>query len=140
VVCYAGDGCFQMNLQELGVAMQYRLGIVILVFNNGMGHDPRASGTRVPGPDDCARLRQSRVQPAGQGVSATARWWIAMRISPRLCPGAGIRQSRATPALIELRYEPDGIAPGVALRHSCRSAGAAIRLSDATRRQPTEPP
>ena len=37
VVCYAGDGCFQMNMQELGVAQQYRLGVVVLVFNNGMG-------------------------------------------------------------------------------------------------------
>ena len=36
VVRYAGDGCFQMNMQELGVAQQYRLGVVVLVFNNGM--------------------------------------------------------------------------------------------------------
>lgn len=46
VVCYAGDGCFQMNLQELGVALQYRLGIVILVFNNGIWGTIRAHQER----------------------------------------------------------------------------------------------
>ncbi len=46
VVCYAGDGCFQMNLQELGVALQYRVGIVVLVFNNGMWGTIRAHQER----------------------------------------------------------------------------------------------
>ena len=46
VVCYAGDGCFQMNMQELGVAQQYRLGVVVLVFNNGMWGTIRAHQER----------------------------------------------------------------------------------------------
>ncbi|HAR09288.1 MAG TPA: thiamine pyrophosphate-binding protein, partial [Cobetia sp.] len=41
-VCFAGDGCFQMNLQELGVALQYDVGLVILLFNNGMWGTIRA--------------------------------------------------------------------------------------------------
>ena len=46
VVCYAGDGCFQMNMQELGVALQYRLGVVVLVFNNGIWGTIRAHQER----------------------------------------------------------------------------------------------
>lgn len=36
VICFAGDGCFMMNGQELATAMQHDLPIVILVFNNSM--------------------------------------------------------------------------------------------------------
>jgi len=35
VVCFAGDGCFQMNGQELGTILQHGLDPLILVVNNG---------------------------------------------------------------------------------------------------------
>ncbi len=35
VVCFAGDGCFQMTLQELGTAVQYGANIIVIVVNNG---------------------------------------------------------------------------------------------------------
>jgi len=35
VVCFAGDGCFQMNGQELGTIMQNGLDPLIIVVNNG---------------------------------------------------------------------------------------------------------
>jgi acetolactate synthase-1/2/3 large subunit len=34
VACFAGDGCFLMNGQELATAVQYRLPIVFVVINN----------------------------------------------------------------------------------------------------------
>ena len=36
VVSWNGDGCFLMNGQELATAVQYRLGIVFVVVDNGM--------------------------------------------------------------------------------------------------------
>jgi acetolactate synthase-1/2/3 large subunit len=36
VVCFAGDGCFMMNSQELATVRQYGLKIVFIVVNNGM--------------------------------------------------------------------------------------------------------
>src|SRR5690606_19064431 len=36
VVCFAGDGCFLMNGQELATAVQYGLDPVFIVVNNGM--------------------------------------------------------------------------------------------------------
>src|SRR5690606_28933122 len=36
VICLAGDGCFQMTMQEFGTACQYGANIVAIVCNNGM--------------------------------------------------------------------------------------------------------
>src|SRR5207247_3816114 len=36
VVSWNGDGCFLMNGQELATAVQYRLGIVFVVVDNGV--------------------------------------------------------------------------------------------------------
>jgi acetolactate synthase-1/2/3 large subunit len=35
-ICFAGDGCFLMNGQELATAVQYRANVIIIVVNNGM--------------------------------------------------------------------------------------------------------
>ena len=36
VVCFAGDGCFQMTGQELATAVQYDAHVIVLVVDNGM--------------------------------------------------------------------------------------------------------
>ncbi len=61
VICFAGDGDFQMNCQELGTAMQYGARPIILIINNGSygtirmhqeQHYPaRVSGTDIENPD-----------------------------------------------------------------------------------------
>ena len=117
VVCYAGDGCFQMNLQELGVAMQYRLGIVVLVFNNGMWGTIRAHQEReFPGrtialgfdnPDFSELVRAYRGH--GEVVRSDAEF------GPAFARALEFANTQRLPALLELRYDPDGIAPGMTL-------------------------
>ncbi len=61
VICYAGDGDFQMNCQELGTALQAGVGPVILILNNGTygtirmhqekTYPNRISGTDLQNPD-----------------------------------------------------------------------------------------
>lgn len=61
VVCFAGDGDFQMNCQELGTAMQAGAQPIILILNNGSygtirahqerTHPARVSGTDLVNPD-----------------------------------------------------------------------------------------
>ncbi len=61
VVCFAGDGDFQMNCQELGTAMQAGAQPIVLILNNGSystirahqeRHYPaRVSGTELENPD-----------------------------------------------------------------------------------------
>ncbi|NKB61049.1 MAG: thiamine pyrophosphate-binding protein [Gammaproteobacteria bacterium] len=36
VLCFAGDGCFLMNGQELATAVQYKLNVIFLVVNNSV--------------------------------------------------------------------------------------------------------
>lgn len=114
VVCYAGDGCFQMTCQELGVAMQYRLGIVILVFNNSMWGTIRAHQEReFPGRSialgfenpDFSKLIEA-YQGFGQIVTRTEDF------APAFQAALDFAHSQKLPALLELRYDPDGIAPG----------------------------
>ena len=117
VVCYAGDGCFQMNLQELGVALQYRVGVVVLLFNNGIWGTIRAHQEReFPGRDialsfanpDFAALARS-YGGHGEVVERIEDFAAALE---RACAFA---QSQRLPALVELRYDADGIAPGETL-------------------------
>ncbi len=61
VVCFAGDGDFQMNCQELGTAMQAGAQPIVLVLNNGVygtirahqerTYPARVSGTTLENPD-----------------------------------------------------------------------------------------
>ncbi|ODT66632.1 MAG: thiamine pyrophosphate-binding protein [Pelagibacterium sp. SCN 63-23] len=56
VVCFAGDGCFQMNGQELATAVQYGAKVLFVVVNNGMlgtirMHQEREFPERVHGTD-----------------------------------------------------------------------------------------
>ena len=68
VICFAGDGCFQMTMQEFGTAAQYGANIVVIISNNGIygtirmhqeRHYPgRVSGTVMHNPQFAA-LAQS---------------------------------------------------------------------------------
>jgi acetolactate synthase-1/2/3 large subunit len=117
VVCHAGDGCFQMNMQELGVALQYRVGIVVLVFNNGIWGTIRAHQEReFPGraialgftnPDFAALVRSYGGH--GEVVERTEQF------SAALARARAFADREKLPALIELRYDADGIAPGETL-------------------------
>ncbi len=61
VVCFAGDGDFQMNCQELGTAMQAGAQPIVLILNNGIygtirahqerTYPARVSGTSLENPD-----------------------------------------------------------------------------------------
>jgi acetolactate synthase-1/2/3 large subunit len=55
VVCFAGDGDFQMNCQEFGTAMQAGAQPIVLILNNGIygtirAHQERHYPARVSGP------------------------------------------------------------------------------------------
>ena len=67
VVCFAGDGDFQMNCQELGTAMQAGAQPIVLILNNGTygtirmhqekAYPARVSGTTLENPDFAALAR-----------------------------------------------------------------------------------
>jgi acetolactate synthase-1/2/3 large subunit len=113
VVCFAGDGCFLMNGQELGTAMQYDLPIIVLVINNGMygtirmhqerEYPGRVSGTDLVNPDFAALARAYGA--FGETVATTAEFAPAFERAL----GCG------TPALLELRLDPEALTPRTTL-------------------------
>jgi len=64
VICFAGDGCFQMSSQEFGTAVQENLPAIVLIFDNGSydtirmhqekRYRARISGTDLKNPDYAA--------------------------------------------------------------------------------------
>ncbi|MBI5485153.1 MAG: thiamine pyrophosphate-binding protein [Deltaproteobacteria bacterium] len=113
VVCFAGDGCFLMNGQELATAVQYDAAIIVIVINNGMYgtirmHQERRFPGRVIGsglqnPDFCA-LAQA-YGASGEIVTATSDFEAAFE--------RAVVSNR--PALLELRTDPEAITPRTTL-------------------------
>ncbi|MDX1487910.1 MAG: thiamine pyrophosphate-binding protein, partial [Acidiferrobacterales bacterium] len=121
VVCFAGDGCFLMTGQELATAVQYRLNIIVLVVNNSMygtirmhqeRHYPgRVIATDLVNPDFVALAKAYGAH--GERVERTADF-----------PAAFERALSAnTPALLELRIDPEAITPRVSLSEIRGRAG-----------------
>ncbi len=67
IICFAGDGCFQMTLNEMSTAMQYGATPIVVVCNNGCygtirmhqerSYPGRVSGTDLANPDFAALVR-----------------------------------------------------------------------------------
>ncbi len=127
VITFAGDGEYMMNGQELATAVQYRAGVVIIVFNNGMFgtirmhqelHYPgRVSGTQLHNPDFAALA----VAYGGHGevVDTTAAFGPALERALAWANGKNL------PAVIELRYDGNLITPGATLETIRKNAQAA---------------
>lgn len=109
VVCFAGDGCFLMNGQEMATAAQYGLNIIFIVVNNGMygsirmhqeKHYPeRVHGTNLLNPDFALLAQAYGV--AGERIERSEDF-----------PAAFARARAAgRPALIELRTDPEVVSP-----------------------------
>jgi acetolactate synthase-1/2/3 large subunit len=115
VVAVAGDGDFLMCAQELATAVQHRLEVVVLVVNNGrLGtirmhqertYPGRVIGTELENPDFAALARAYGA--AGEPVTDTAAFPAALE--------RALEAGR--PALLDLRVDPDTIAPGLELSH-----------------------
>jgi acetolactate synthase-1/2/3 large subunit len=113
VICFAGDGCFQMNAQELATARQYGLQIVFIVVNNGMYgsirmhqeiHYPgNVHGTMLENPDFAALAEAYGLH--GEVVDCTADFAEAFERA----------MSCGRAALLELRIDPEAITPRTTL-------------------------
>ena len=109
VVCFAGDGDFQMNCQELATGLQYGAQPIVLLLNNGIygtirahqeRHYPaRVSGTDMVNPDFVALARAYGMH--AERVETTADF-----------PAAFARaRASATGALLDLVISPEALTP-----------------------------
>ncbi|MBB4002429.1 MAG: thiamine pyrophosphate-binding protein [Aurantimonas endophytica] len=107
VVCFAGDGCFQMTMQEFGTACQAGAAVVVLLVDNSQygtirmhqeRHYPgRPSATTLVNPDFAALARSY----GGHGVTVTETAAFPAAMEAALAAGV--------PALVHLRTDPDRI-------------------------------
>jgi acetolactate synthase-1/2/3 large subunit len=127
IVVFAGDGEFMMNGQELATAVQYRAGVIIIVFNNGMfgtirmhqerGYPGRVSGTDLHNPDFAALAKAYGAH--GERVDTTEEF------APALARALEHTRMARLPALIELRYDGNLITPNATLETIRQAAQAA---------------
>ncbi len=128
VITFAGDGEYLMNGQELATAVQYKAGVIILVFNNSMfgtirmhqekEFPGRVSGTELHNPDFAALARAFGA--SGEVVNTTEEF------APALHRALTHSHQHKLPALIELRYDGNLITPGASLatlRKNAQQAG-----------------
>jgi acetolactate synthase-1/2/3 large subunit len=109
VLCFAGDGDFQMNGTELGAAMQAGLAPVFIVLNNSSygtirmhqerTYPERVSGTDIVNPDFAALAKAYGMH--GETVLKTADFADAFERSRNAPKGA----------VIEIRIPTEAISP-----------------------------
>jgi len=113
VVCVAGDGDFQMNLQELGTAMQEGAQPVVIVVNNGTygtikmhqerDYPNRTSFTDIENPDFVALAKAYGFH--AEKVTETADFAAAFTRAAQSTSGG----------LLELIVDPENITPKATL-------------------------
>ena len=113
VICFAGDGCFQMTGQELGTAVQSGAAVIVLVVDNGMYgtirmHQERAfpgrvHATSLVNPDFAALARAYGCH--GERVTVDAEFAAAFERA----------RHAGTPALLHLVVDPEAITPSATL-------------------------
>lgn len=109
-----------MSGQELATAVQYHLNVVFLVINNGMygtirmhqeyEYPARVYGTSLVNPDFAAYAQSFGAH--GEVVGTTGEFPPALKRA----------MSASTPALIELRIDPEAITPNTTLSSIRRQA------------------
>ena len=109
VVCFAGDGCFQMTMQEFGTAAQYGANIVVIISNNcsygtirmhqESQYPGRVSGTVMQNPN-FAELAKS-YGGFGETVHKTEDF----------APTLARARASGRPAIIDLITDPAALSP-----------------------------
>ena len=111
VICVAGDGCFQMTMNEFSTACQHGAAVVVIVCNNGQygtirmhqekTYPERISGTALFNPDYAALARAY----GGHGA--------VVRETAEFGPALDRALASGKPAIIELVLDPDALSPGL---------------------------
>lgn len=120
VVCFAGDGCFQMTMNEFSTACQHGAAVIVILCNNGRygtirmhqekTYPGRVSGTDLANPDYAALARAYGGH--GETVLSTADFAAAF----------GRARDAGVPAIIELQLDPEALSPAMTLAATRRAA------------------
>ena len=113
VVCFAGDGCLQMTIQELATAVQFELNIIVILINNNSwgtirmhqekNYPKRVKGTDLVNPDFITVANAYGLH--SELVETTEEFGLAFERSKK----------SEKPALIEIRHPVEIINPSLKL-------------------------
>jgi acetolactate synthase-1/2/3 large subunit len=116
VVSWNGDGCFQMNGQELATAMQHGAAVIFVVVDNGMhgtirmhqerAYPGRVSGTELRNPDFAALARAYGAH--GETVARTDEFAPAFERA-RACGRAALLHLKVDPQALTMNASLDAI-------------------------------
>jgi len=123
VVCFAGDGDFQMNCQELGTAMQAGAQPIVLILNNGIYGTIRAHQERTyPG-----RVSGTTMENPDFTMLARAYGYHAERVERTADFAAAFERALAskTGAVLDLDISPEALTPRQTLSQMRAAALAA---------------
>lgn len=113
VVAFAGDGCFQMTMQEFGTAVEFGAAVIVLVIDNGMygtirmhqeqNYPGRVSATDLVSPDFAALAKSYGAYAATveNGSDFAQAFKEALESS--------------TASLIHIKTDPDALTPTLSL-------------------------
>jgi acetolactate synthase-1/2/3 large subunit len=117
VVCFAGDGCFQMTCQEFGTACQEGAAILVMIIDNGIygtirmhqeRHFPhRTSATELQNPDFA--------QIAAAYGAFSAKIEVTEDFEAALIEALRVTREEKRPALLHLKTDPQAITPNKTL-------------------------
>jgi len=113
VICFAGDGCLQMTIQELATAVQFDLNIIVILVNNDSWgtirmHQEKTYPNRVKGTD--------LVNPNFKALAGAYGFHSETIIETSEFSAAFKRaQKSAKPALIEIKHPIETITPNLSL-------------------------
>ncbi|SDJ51870.1 thiamine pyrophosphate-binding protein [Microbulbifer yueqingensis] len=113
VLCFAGDGCLQMTVQELATARQYGANIIVLVINNGSYGTIRTHQERnYPG-----RVMATDLVNPDFTALATAYGFHSSKITctEEFYPAFEAARAANRPALLELCLPLEALSPSVTL-------------------------
>ncbi len=109
VVCFAGDGCFQMTSQEFGTAAQAGANVIVVLVDNGVygtirmhqerDYPRRVSATDLVNPDFAAIARAYGGH--GETVEKTEDF----------APAFARAKASGRPAILHLKTDPEAITP-----------------------------
>ncbi len=125
VISWNGDGCFQMNGQELATAAQYGLPVIFIVIDNAMygtirmhqerNYPARVSGTSIVNPDFAALAR------------AYGAYGETVRATEEFAPAFERAVAAGRPALLHVHIDPEALTLNASLSALRKQGEAAKR-------------
>ncbi|WP_422384987.1 thiamine pyrophosphate-binding protein [Roseibium album] len=113
VICFAGDGCLQMTMQEFGTACQEGANIIVLAIDNGMYGTIRMHQERTyPGRPSATKL----VNPDFAALARTyGAFGATVETAEDFGPAYAAARASGMPAILHMKLDPEAITPAASL-------------------------